>query len=142
MQNNKRFMGLRNRFTIGQVNYFVLNALLSLLLMLLLSEFNYSLWLISFSSVLSLSFYESLSHQKISGKQKVAIYVFTIGMISIVYFIGQKWINQLSHFWILYYFFQQFIGTVGGDIFCLSFEQIRVSFHSIILKWISNFNEV
>lgn len=117
MQNNKRFMGLRNRFTIGQVNYFVLNALLSLLLMLLLSEFNYSLWLISFSSVLSLSFYESLSHQKISGKQKVAIYVFTIGMISIVYLIGQKWINQLSHFWILYYFFQQFIGTVGGIFF-------------------------
>ena len=117
MQNNKRFMGLRNRFTIGQVNYFVLNALLSLLLMLLLSEFNYSLWLISFSSVLSLSFYESLSHQKISGKQKVAIYVFTIGMISIVYLIGQKWINQLSAFWILYYFFQQFIGTVGGIFF-------------------------
>ena len=117
MQNNERFMGLRNPFTIGQVNYFVLNALLSLLLMLLLSEFNYSLWLISFSSVLSLSFYESLSHQKISGKQKVAIYVFTIGMISIVYLIGQKWINQLSHFWILYYFFQQFIGTVGGIFF-------------------------
>ena len=80
MENNKRFMSSRNRFTIGQVNYFVLNALLSLLLMLLLSEFNYSLWLISFSSVLSLSFYESLSHQKISGKQKVAIYVFTIGL--------------------------------------------------------------
>ena len=110
-------MGLRNRFTIGQVNYFVLNALLSLLLMLLLSEFNYTLWLISFSSVLSLSFYESLSSQKISGKQKVAIYVFTIGMISIVYLIGQNWINQLSHFWILYYFFQQFIGTVGGIFF-------------------------
>jgi hypothetical protein len=110
-------MSSRNRFTIGQVKYFVLNALLSLLLMLLLSEFNYSLWLISFSSVLSLSFYESLSHQKISGKQKVAIYVFTIGMISIVYLIGQKWINQLSPFWILYYFFQQFIGTVGGIFF-------------------------
>ena len=110
-------MSSRNRFTIRQVNYFVLNALLSLLLMLLLSEFNYSLWLISFSSVLSLSFYESLSHQKISRKQKVAIYVFTIGMISIFYFIGQKWINQLSHFWILYYFFQQFIGTVGGIFF-------------------------
>ena len=29
-----------------------------------------------------------------------------------------------------------------GDIFCLSFEQIRVSFHSIILKWISDFGEV
>lgn len=111
MENNKRFMSSRNRFTIGQVNYFVLNALLSLLLMLLLSEFNYSLWLISFSSVLSLSFYESLSHQKISGRQKVEIYVFTIGMISIVYLIGQNWTNQLSHFWILYYFFQQFIGT-------------------------------
>ena len=110
-------MSSRNRFTIGQVNYFVLNALLSLLLMLLLSEFNYSLWLISFSSVLSLSFYESLSHQKVSGKQKVAIYVFTIGMISIVYLIRQKWINQLSPFWILYYFFQQFIGTVGGIFF-------------------------
>ena len=110
MQNNKRFMGLRNPFTIGQVSYFVLNALLSLLLMLLLSEFNYSLWLISFSSVLSLSFYESLSSQKISGKQKVAIYVFTMGMISIVYLVGQKW-------WIPYYFIQQFIGTVGGIFF-------------------------
>ena len=118
-------MSSRNHFTIGQVNYFVLNALLSLLLMLLLSEFNYSLWLISFSSVLSLSFYESLSHQKISGKQKVAIYVFTIGMISIVYLIGQKWINQLSPFWILYYFFQQFIGTVGGIFFAYLLNKLE-----------------
>ena len=117
MQNNKRFMSSRNRFTIGQVNYFVLNALLSLLLMLLLSEFNYSLWLISFSSVLSLSFFESLSPQGLSRKRRVVIFIFTMCVISVAYIIVQKWRNQLSLFLILLYFVEQFIGSFGGVYF-------------------------
>jgi hypothetical protein len=117
MENNKRFMSSRNRFTIGQVNYFVLNALLSLLLMLLLSEFNYSLWLISFSSVLSLSFFESLSPQGLSRKRRVVIFIFTMCVISVAYIIVQKWRNQLSLFLILLYFVEQFIGSFGGVYF-------------------------
>ena len=105
MENNKRFMSSRHRFTIGQVNYFVLNAFLSLLLMFLLSEYNVTLWLISFSSVLSLSFFESLSPQGLSRKRRVVIFIFTMCVISVACIIVQKWRNQLSLFLILLYFF-------------------------------------
>jgi len=117
MENNKRFMSSRNRFTLGQVNYFVLNALLSLLLMFLLSEYHVTLWLVSFSLVLSLSFFESLYHQELSRKQKVVIFIFTMCVISVAYIIVQKLTTQLFYFWILYYFIHQFMGIVGGIYF-------------------------
>ena len=117
MENNKRFMNSRNRFTIGQVNYFVLNAFLSLLLMFLLSEYNVTLWLISFSSVLSLSFFESLSPQGLSRKRSLVFFIFTMCVISVAYIIVQKWRNQLSFFLILLYFVEQFIGSFGGIYF-------------------------
>ena len=117
MENNKRFMSSRNRFTLGQVNYFVLNALLSLLLMFLLSEYHVTLWLGSFSLVLSLSFFESLYHQELSRKQKVVIFIFTMCVISVAYIIVQKLTTQLFYFWILYYFIHQFMGIVGGIYF-------------------------
>lgn len=82
-----------------------------------LSEYNVTLWLISFSSVLSLSFFESLSPQGLSRKRSVVIFIFTMCVISVAYIIVQKWRNQLSLFLILLYFVEQFIGSFGGVYF-------------------------
>ena len=117
MQNKKIFMNSRSLFTKMQVIYILINSLLSLILMILLREQSVTLWLVSFSLVLSLSFFESLYHQELSRKQKVVIFIFTMCVISVAYIIGEKLTNQLFNFWILYYFFQQFIGTVGGIFF-------------------------
>ena len=110
-------MDLMIFFTKRQVIYILLNCLLSLMLMILLSEYHVTLWLVSFSLVLSLSFFESLYHQELSRKQKVVIFIFTMCVISVAYIIVQKWRNQLSLFLILLYFVEQFIGSFGGIYF-------------------------
>lgn len=110
-------MDLRLFFTKGQVIYVILSGLLSLMLMFLLSKYNVTLWLVSFSSVLSLSFFENLYHQGLSRKQKVVIFIFTMCVISVAYIIVQKWRSQLSLFLILLYFVEQFIGSFGGIYF-------------------------
>ena len=114
---NRDSMDLMIFFTKRQVIYILLNCLLSLMLMILLSEYHVTLWLVSFSLVLSLSFFESLYHQELSRKQKVVIFIFTMCVISVAYIIVQKWRNQLSLFLILLYFVEQFIGSFGGIYF-------------------------
>ena len=110
-------MDLMIFFTKRQVIYILLNCLLSLMLMILLSEYHVTLWLVSFSLVPSLSFFESLYHQELSRKQKVVIFIFTMCVISVAYIIVQKLTTQLFYFWILYYFIHQFMGIVGGIYF-------------------------
>ena len=117
MQINRNSMDSRIFFTKRQVIYVILNCLLSLILMILLSEYHVTLWLVSFSLVLSLSFFESLYHQELSRKQKVVIFIFTMCVISVAYIIVQKLTTQLFYFWILYYFIHQFIGMLGGIYF-------------------------
>ena len=110
-------MDSRIFFTKRQVIYVILNCLLSLILMILLSEYHVTLWLVSFSLVLSLSFFESLYYQELSRKKKVVIFIFTMCVISVAYIIVQKLTTQLFYFWILYYFIHQFMGIVGGIYF-------------------------
>lgn len=117
MQINRNSMDLRLFFTKGQVIYVILSGLLSLMLMFLLSKYNVTLWLVSFSSVLSLSFFENLYHQGLSRKRRVVIFIFTMCVISVAYIIVQKWRSQLSLFLILLYFVEQFIGSFGGIYF-------------------------
>lgn len=114
---NRDSMDLMIFFTKRQVIYILLNCLLSIMLMILLSEYHVTLWLVSFSLVLSLSFFESLYHQELSRKQKVVIFIFTMCVISVAYIIVQKLTTQLFYFWILYYFIHQFMGIVGGIYF-------------------------
>ena len=104
-------------FTKRQVIYVILNCLLSLMLMILLSEYSVILWLISFSSVLSLSFFESLYHQGLSRKRRVVIFIFTMCVISVAYIIVLKWSNRLFLSLISLYFIEQFMGIVGGIYF-------------------------
>lgn len=117
MQINRSSIDLMFVFTKRQVIYVILNCLLSLMLMILLSEYSVILWLISFSSVLSLSFFESLYHQGLSRKRRVVIFIFTMCVISVAYIIVLKWSNRLFLSLISLYFIEQFMGIVGGIYF-------------------------
>ena len=117
MQINRSSIDLMFVFTKRQVIYVILNCLLSLMLMIHLSEYSVILWLISFSSVLSLSFFESLYHQGLSRKRRVVIFIFTMCVISVAYIIVLKWSNRLFLSLISLYFIEQFMGIVGGIYF-------------------------